>query len=257
MRGAGNNGILVWRTAKGDDGTLVVDNRIEDIAAKRGGSGQYGNAINVFRAGNVIVRGNRIARVAFSAVRGNAASNIQIAGNTATDCGEVALYSEFGFEGAVIANNTVDGAAIGISVTNFNEGGRLAVVQGNLIRNIKDKRPAGTDPGDGAGIGIAVEADTAVTGNVIENAPVAGINVGWGPHMRDVSVVGNVVRTAGYGISVSVASGAGAALITGNLIAGATRGAIVGMQFAQAVTGDLTKEPARYAQLQISGNRVR
>ena len=75
--------------------------------------------------------------------------------------------------------------------------------------------------------------------------------------MRDVSVVGNVVRNAGYGISVSVATGAGAALITGNLIAGTTRGAIVGMQHAQVVTGDLSKEPTRYAQLQISGNRVR
>ena len=29
------------------------------------------------------------------------------------------------------------------------------------------------------------------------------------------------------------------------------------MDFAQAVTGDLTKEPARFANLQISGNRVR
>ena len=48
MRGAGNNGILVWSSARADDGTLVIDNRIEDIANKRGGSGQYGNAINVF-----------------------------------------------------------------------------------------------------------------------------------------------------------------------------------------------------------------
>lgn len=34
---AGNGGILVHRSAKGDDGTLVVDNRIEDIANTRGG----------------------------------------------------------------------------------------------------------------------------------------------------------------------------------------------------------------------------
>src|SRR5204862_4191581 len=146
-----------------------VDNRIEDINNLAGGSGQYGNAINVFRAGNVMVRGNRISRAAYSAVRGNAASNIQITGNTATDLGEVAIYSEFGFEGAVIANNTIDGAALGVAVTNFNEGGRLAVVQGNLIRNLLPKRPAGTDPGDSAGIGIGVEADAAVTGNTIEN----------------------------------------------------------------------------------------
>ena len=257
VRGAGNGGILVHRSAKGDDGTLVVDNRVEDIANVSGGSGQYGNAINVFRAGNVIVRGNRISRAAYSAVRGNAASNIQITGNTATDLGEVAIYSEFGFEGAIIANNTVDGAALGIVACNFNEGGRLAVVQGNMIRNLKPKRPAGTAPDDAGGIGIAVEADASVTGNVIENAPVAGIMVGWGAFMRDVSVTGNVVRDCRLGISVSVVNGAGTAVITGNLISGSPRGAIVGMDHAKAVTGDLSEAPTRYANLQISGNRVR
>lgn len=253
---AGNGGILVHRSMKGDDGTLILDNRIEDIANVSGGSGQFGNAINVFRAANVMVRGNRISRAAFSAVRGNAASNVQIVGNTATDIGETAIYSEFGFEGAVIANNTVDGAALGVSVVNFNEGGRLAVVQGNLIRNLKPKRPAGTDPGDAAGVGIAVEADASVTGNVIEGAPGAGIAVGWGAYMRDVSVVGNVVRNARYGVTVSVTNGAGTAVVSGNLISGSAKGAIVGMDHAKAVT-DLSQEPTRFANLQISGNRVR
>ena len=209
IRNAGNNGIQVWRSQAGDDGTQVIDNRIEDTLAQAGGSGQNGNAINVFRAHNVIVRGNRIRNAAFSAVRGNAASNIQITNNTCTGLGEVAIYAEFGFEGAVIANNTIDGAAIGVAVTNFNQGGRLAVVQGNLIRNLVPKRPAGTDPNDGAGIGIGVEADTAVTGNIIENAPTAGISVGWGQYLRDVSVTGNVVRGAGVGIAVSVVAGRG------------------------------------------------
>jgi uncharacterized secreted repeat protein (TIGR03808 family) len=175
VRGASNGGILVWRSASGDDGTLVVDNRIEDVAAKAGGSGQYDNAVNVFRAGNVIVRGNRIRNAAFSAVRGNTASNLQIVGNTCTGLGEVALYAEFGFEGALIANNIVDGAALGVSVTNFNQGGRLAVVQGNVIRNLTNKRPPGTDPKDLAGVGIGIEADTVVTGKVVENAPNIGI----------------------------------------------------------------------------------
>jgi uncharacterized secreted repeat protein (TIGR03808 family) len=257
VRGAGNGGILVHRSQKGDDGTLVIDNRIEDINNVAGGSGQYGNAINVFRAGNVIVRGNRISRVAYSAVRGNGASNIQITGNTATDSGEVAIYSEFGFEGAIIANNTIDRAALGIVTCNFNEGGRLAVVQGNMIRNLKAKRPIGTAPDDAGGVGIAVEADASVTGNVVENAPVAGIMVGWGAYMRDVSINGNVVRNSPLGVAVSVVNGAGTAAITGNLISGASRGAIVGMDHAKAVTGDLSQEPARYANLQISGNRVR
>jgi uncharacterized secreted repeat protein (TIGR03808 family) len=257
VRSAGNNGILVWRSAPSDDGTLVVDNRVENIANKSGGSGQYGNAINVFRANNVIVRGNRIRNAAFSAVRGNAASNLQIVGNTCTRLGEVALYAEFGFEGAVIANNIVDGAAMGVSVTNFNDGGRLAVVQGNLIRNLIDHRPPGTDPNDDAGIGIGVEADTLVSGNVIENAPHAGITAGSGRYLRDVAISSNIVRGANYGIAVSVVPGAGTTLIADNLISGARLSAIVGTEWKRPVT-DLTQESAsRYAQLSISGNRVR
>ena len=201
ITGAGNNGIQIWRGKPGDDGTIVTDNRIEAIENRSGGSGQYGNAVNVFRAANVIVRGNRIRNCAFTAVRGNAASNFQIAGNSISDVREVAIYAEFGFEGALVANNTIDGAAIGVSITNFNQGGRLASVTGNIIRNLLTKRPAGTDPGDGAGIGIAVEADTAVTGNVIENAPTAGMILGWGHHLRDVAATGNVVRQADIGIA--------------------------------------------------------
>jgi uncharacterized secreted repeat protein (TIGR03808 family) len=258
VRGAGNNGILVWRSEPGDDSTLVVDNRIESIMNKAGGSGEYGNAVNVFRADNVIVRGNRIRNAAFSAVRGNKASNLQILGNTCTGLGEVALYAEFGFEGALIANNIVDNAAIGVSVTNFNQGGRLAVVQGNLIRNLVAQRPAGTDPNDDSGIGIGVEADTLVSGNVVENAPHVGIAAGWGPYLRDVAISGNIVRNADYGITVSVAPGAGTSLVADNLISGARSGAIVGMEWNKPVTGDLSKTGAeRYAQLTINGNRVR
>ena len=258
VRDAGNGGILVWRSAVGDDGTLVVDNRIENTLNKAGGSGEYGNAINIFRADNVIVRGNRVDNAAFSAVRGNAASNLQIVGNTCTGIGEVALYAEFGFQGALIANNIVDGAALGVSVTNFNKGGRLAIVQGNIIRNLADRRPPGTDPNDIAGVGIGVEADTVVTGNVIENAPSAGIAAGWGAYLRDVSITSNVIRRADFGITISVASGAGAAVIADNMIADVRSGAIVGVEWKKAVTGDLAKDgAARYPQLSIGGNRVR
>ncbi len=257
IRVAGNNAIQVWRSEAGDDGTLITDNRIEGVLARAGGSGQNGNGINVFRAANVVVQGNRIRGCAFSAVRGNAASNLQVIANNCTGSGEVAIYAEFGFEGAVIANNVVDGAAVGVAVTNFNQGGRFAVVQGNVIRNLTPKRPAGTDPNDGAGIGIGVEADSAVTGNVIENAPSVGISVGFGQHLRDVTVTGNVVRTVGIGIAVSVAPGAGAAVIADNLISGAKQGAIVGMEWKKPV-GDLARDgAARYAQLAINGNRVR
>src|SRR6202045_3151071 len=256
--GTNDNGIEILRTAIGDDGTLVLDNRIEDIKAGPGGSGQYGNAINVFRAGNVIVRGNRIRNCDYSAVRGNSASNIQITGNSVSGVREVALYSEFSFEGAVIANNTVDGAAVGVSVCNFNEGGRLAVVQGNIIRNLLAKRPIGTAPDDDAGIGIYVEADTTVSGNVIENAPSFGIVAGWGKYLRDVVLTGNVIRKAFVGIGVSVASGAGTALVNNNMISQTPRGAVVGLDHARPITPDLCAEGApRFAQAAVGMNAVR
>ncbi len=258
IQGTNDNGIEILRTTIGDDGTLVADNRIEDVKAGPGGSGQYGNAINAFRAGNVIVRGNRIRNCDYSAVRGNSASNIQITGNSVSDVREVALYSEFSFEGAVIANNTVDGAALGVSVCNFNEGGRLAVVQGNIIRNLLPKRPIGTAPDDDAGIGIYVEADTSVSGNVIENAPSFGIVAGWGKYLRDVVISGNVIRNAFVGVGVSVTPGAGTALVNNNMISEAPRGAVVGLDHARPITPDLSMEGAqRFAQVMLGTNAVR
>jgi uncharacterized secreted repeat protein (TIGR03808 family) len=258
VRGAGNGGILVWRGKPGDDGTLVLDNRIEDIANKSGGTGQYGNAINVFRADNVIVRGNRIRNAAYSAVRGNMASNLQISGNTCSGLGEAAIIIEFGFQGAVIANNIIDGAAVGIAITNFSDGGRLAVVQGNLIRNLVRGRPAGEDQINTDAFGISVEADTAVSGNVLDNIEGTGIRAGYGPYLRDVTITANVVRSTDRGIAVSVVQGGGTAVIADNLISDARLGAIIGMEWEKTVTGDLSKDGAeRYAQLSIGGNRVR
>jgi uncharacterized secreted repeat protein (TIGR03808 family) len=255
IRGSGNGGIRVWQGAKRRDGSLIADNTVEDTHARAGGSGQNGNAINVFRAGDVIVRGNHIRNAAFSAVRGAAASNIQIVGNSCVSLDEVAIYCEFEFEGAVIADNVVDEAGSGISVTNFKEGGRLATVRGNVVRNLRARIPR-TEP-DTEGFGIGVEADTAVTGNVVENAQTAGISVGWGEYMRNVAVTGNMVRTSGVGVAVSVAKGAGTAAIVGNMLADTKRGAIVGMEWRKPVTGDLALSGAEhYPQLKISGNQV-
>lgn len=256
IRDSGNGGIRVWQSVKRHDGSVVADNTIEDTEARAGGTGENGNAINVFRAANVIVRNNIIRRAGFSAIRGNAAANIQIIGNNCASLKETALYSEFDFEGAVVANNVVDTAENGISVTNFNNGGRLATVHGNLIRNIGVQR-ADTAPED-AGIGIGIEAETAVTGNVVENAAQIGIRAGWGAYLRNVTVSGNVVRNAAIGIAVSVAPKAGDAVISGNIIAGAQHGSVVAMEWAKVVSGDLTKEgAARYPQLAIDKNQTR
>ncbi|HUS98657.1 MAG TPA: TIGR03808 family TAT-translocated repetitive protein, partial [Hyphomicrobiaceae bacterium] len=78
----GDNGILVWRSSPGHDGTLVAGNRISHIRAQSGGTGQNGNGVNVFRADGVRISGNMISDCAYSAVRGNTASDIAITDNT-------------------------------------------------------------------------------------------------------------------------------------------------------------------------------
>ena len=123
----GNNGIQVWTTDSSENGTLVINNRVERISAKAGGSGQNGNGINIYKAAQVLVANNRIADCFFSAVRNNAGNNCQILGNNISRTGEVAIYVEFAFEGAVVSNNMIDDVGFGISLTNFNKGGRLAV----------------------------------------------------------------------------------------------------------------------------------
>lgn len=252
---SGNGGIHIWQSAKQNDGSIVEGNTIEDTAARGGGDGQNGNAINIYRAAGVIVRGNVIRRAAFTAIRGNAASHIVIRNNQCFELGEVAIYSEFDFEDATIVDNIVDTAAVGIAVTNMDQGGHLAVVRGNVIRNLVNKRPQGGP--DSAGVGIGVEADTTVSGNTIENAPTMGIEVGAGKYLRDCKVTNNIVRGVDIGIGVSVVQGAGSAVIASNVISNVKRGAVVGMEWDKPATGDLTRGGAdKFPQLTIADNKV-
>lgn len=240
----GDNGIQVWASEPREDGTLVTGNRISRIAARSGGSGQNGNGINVFRAGNVTVSGNRISDCAFSAVRNNAGSGCQITGNSVSRMGEVAIYCEFGFEGAVVSGNQIETARHGISITNFNEGGRLAVCAGNVIRDAQTG-------------GISAEADTTVMGNVIEGARGNGITLGWGGYSRNLLASGNILRDCGRGIAFSLAAGAGPAMISGNRIDGSHGKSIVGMEHDTELTGDLgTGEVPLPLQRLIAGNFV-
>jgi uncharacterized secreted repeat protein (TIGR03808 family) len=252
----GNAGILVYRWEEGEDGSIVSANRVERIAAVDGGTGQNGNGINVFRAHNVIVSNNRIADCAFTAIRANSADNVQIVGNNCIRMGEVGIYSEFVFEAALIANNVVDAAATGISVANFLDGGRMAVVSGNIVRNLTGgPGPYEADP-PGFGIGIAIEADVALTGNVIDGAPLFGVLLGWGPYLRDVAATGNVIRATPIGFAVTVVEGGGPALIANNVISGATEGAVVGYRWAERTTGDLSVDARDFPQITIAGNRI-
>lgn len=256
VRDCANGGILVHRWSVGEDATLIDGNRVMRIAARAGGTGQNGNGINIFRAGNVMVTNNHVSDCAFSAIRANQASNIQIVSNQAIRSGETAIYAEFSFEGAVIASNLIDGGTVGISVANFNEGGRLAAVSGNIIRNLSTQGPYPAEYA-GFGIGMAIEADAAVTGNVIEGAPKWGVLMGWGPFLRSVNFTGNTIRNSGAGVAVSVVEGAGSALISGNMFDTTPGGAIIGCRWNEVVTKDLAKVGAgRFSHLTLERNVV-
>ncbi|MEP7457046.1 TIGR03808 family TAT-translocated repetitive protein [Phyllobacterium sp. SB3] len=254
----GNGGIIVHRYEQSRDATLVTGNRVSKISANAGGTGQNGNGINVFRADNVIVANNIINGCAFSAIRANTAKSLQITGNNCTGSGETAIYAEFAFEGAVIANNLVDGGTNGISMVNFDSGGRIGTCSGNIVRNLSTKGPYVPGPGTPAnfGIGISVEADVSIIGNLIENAPQYGIQLGWGPYMRNLVASGNIIRSSGEGIAVSVVKGVGSAIVTDNVIQGAKRGGIVGHSWLEITEKDLVASAAKHPNLTIDGNRI-
>jgi uncharacterized secreted repeat protein (TIGR03808 family) len=250
----GNGGILIHRWKKAADDSIVSGNRIYRIRANDGGTGQNGNGINLFRADNVMVSNNHISDCAFTAIRANSASDVQINGNQCRRSGETAIYVEFEFEGAVVSGNMIDGAANGISIANFDKGGRLASVTGNVVRNLTLTGPYAHELG--FGIGIAAEADTLVSGNIIEGAPRWGMQLGWGPYLRNLVVTGNVIRKAPIGCAVSVVDGAGTAVITDNVFQETAGGAVLGFAWDKKMTGELAAGASGYPQLTVERNRI-
>ncbi len=247
-----NGGIRVWRDKNGHDGTIVSNNHISAIGSGSG-NGQNGNGVNIFKADAVIVANNVITDCDFSAIRANSTNNTIIKANQCLNCREVAIFSEFAFTGSIITGNIIDGAAAGISITNFNDGGRLAICANNIVRNILPFSP--TNP-DTRPVGIFVEADTAVSANVVDNVPGTGIALGWGPYLRNVLAANNIVRQTEIGIAVSVAPGAGFAKITSNLISGASRAGMAGTAWRDIVTLDLVGDAARFSNISLSDNSI-
>jgi len=252
----GNNGIQLWRSQAGDEQSLIRGNRINRIRNDAGGDGPNGNGISLFRAGGVVIEGNTLRDCALTFIRNNSGSAVQILGNQGRRCGETALYSEFAFEGAIIANNLVEDCAQGANITNLDHGGRLSVFANNIVRNAqKGLAPKGKELV--GGIGVHVEAEAAVTGNVIENASEIGISLGWSWAMRNLVATGNVVRRSGIGISVSLVPKERNALIANNVISEAKLGAVVGTEYGKVVTGDLTKgDDKRAAGIRVEANSV-
>lgn len=258
----GNNAISLWRSAAGDDNSRIAGNRVTRIRRDGGGNGPNGNGVVLFRAGGVIVEGNSFRDCALTFIRNNAGSSVQMLGNSGKRCGEVGYYSEFAFEGAIMANNIAEDVAQGFNITNLDHGGRLAICANNIVRRARRGiAPKGFTPGkpndEIGGTAIHVEAEASVTGNVVEQASEVGISLGWSWAMRNIVATGNIVRDCGVGIGVSLVPKERNVVIANNVIAGAGRGAIVGTEYGRAVTGDLSRGPDRRAAgIRVEGNAV-
>ncbi len=202
------------------------------------------------------MEGNVIRRAAFTAVRNNGGGNVVIAGNNVAACGEVALYAEFGFDGVSISAMWDGRARLGIVSTNFGPRRSHRSISGNVLRNMRAGRHA--DGTQGGGTGIMAEGDAAISGNIVDKADTAGLQLGWGPSLRDVTATGNTLRDCAIGVQISVAPGAGNAAVIGNTIAGAKRQAIVGMQWHKVATGDLAVTGAKdWPAIRLAENVIR
>lgn len=251
IENCGNAGIRIWRSSPGLDGSIIIANRFADIDWRDGGNGQNGNGVNVFRADGVIVSDNQFDRCAFTAVRLNAATSTIVRGNSCRASGEVAIFSEFEFSGSVIADNLIDGAAAGISMTNLDSGGHLASCTGNIVRNLYARSDVNPDT---TPYGIAAEADAIISGNAVSVVPGIGIAAGYGPFLRNVAIVGNVVSDCEIGIGVSIAPGAGAVHLADNLIS-RSKLAIAGLAWDEVVERDLV-DGAHFPHVSVANNRV-
>jgi uncharacterized secreted repeat protein (TIGR03808 family) len=252
----GNNGVQIWRSQRGDDGSQVRGNRISRIRRDGGGDGPNGNGVVIFRADGVIAEGNTLRDCALTFIRNNAGSNVQILGNNGARCGEVGYYSEFAFEGAILSNNIAEDVAHGFNITNLDHGGRIAVCSNNIIRRVRrGLAPWGKDII--GGIGIRVEAEAAVTGNVVEECSDIAIALGWSWAMRNLLAANNVIRDAGIGVGVSLVPKERNVVVSNNVISGARIGAVVGTEYDKPVTGDLTRGgDRRSAGVRVEGNAV-
>lgn len=237
QREIGNNGVVITRTQAGEEPSQIAFNRIERVRARAAGMGENGNAISVIRANGVMVTSNRVADCATSAVRLDAATNTQVLSNTCLRSGQTAIRAIGGSEGVVVGNNVVDGAAAGIAIDAGGDGSRLAIVQGNLVRNITLLRGS-------LGLGIVAEARTVISGNVVENTAGFGLQLGHGADMAELTATNNIIRSAPVGIAIAGEPEAGSVFVSANLVSGAADGAIRAMRDGQAMGPDLARAAA-------------
>lgn len=230
VKNSGNTGIRVIRDNLETDRSAILNNTVDATKAIAGGNGANGNGINVYRAGNVTISGNKVSNSAFSAIRLNASSGSHVIGNYCHSSYEVALYVEAPgerepFHGGIVADNIIDDCGAGISIANTNNGGRRIVVSGNQITHAVNHTV--TYPGGSYqtfGRGIEADGDVIVTRNQIESVADWAIlahasNYGVGTATMMVLITDNMIKTCGGGIAFHNEDATyGRIMIGGNMI---------------------------------------
>lgn len=226
-----DNGICVWTHTATGNGSLVRNNTINWIANASGGTGEYGNGILVYRAGNVKVAEKNIFNAKYSAIRLNGTRDCHVLNNHCWNLREVAIFIEapgagINLSGCVVSGNTIDTAGLGISVANaglYNDGSaRRCIVSNNVINNmvINDISDPGQPASKTVGKGISVEVDADVMGNVIQNTKGSAISLGTNDATRNVMAVGNLMMGCPMGIGYSANGAASTVLISSNVVRG-------------------------------------
>ena len=230
-----NGGILVHRWQPADDGTIVSGNRVD--AHRRRATAAPGRTATASTSSAPTMSWSRTTSSATAPSRRSAPT--------------APATSRFPPTPASGSGETGDLFRVRLRRRHHQRQHRRRRRQRHLDRQFQRGRPHGRllgqhraqpvasvgpyqqDP-PGFGVGISVEADCAVTGNVVENVPLYGMQIGWGEYMRNVVATGNVIRKAGTGIIISVVEGTGSAVISDNVIDSVRDGAIVGYRWARA-----------------------
>lgn len=237
IQNCSNNGIMVWTSAVAGNNSIISNNLITSINSGSG-TGQNGNAIEVFRAIAVNVIGNQISGCQYSAIRLNGGGDAIIIGNNCYGSRETAIFLEAptsgtNLNGGVICANMVDTAGNGISVANSGEPGegtaRSVAITGNRVTGIVHQtiNDPGYIPTVSIAFGISVETACVVAGNLVDTAAGIGINIGHNAASGNTNTTGNLVLNAPIGIGYSAQSGAGNIVISSNEVQGATSGGII------------------------------
>ncbi len=216
----GNGGIVVVGGPNRQGNAIITANRIAGIGARAGGNGFNGNAIKIVRCDDVVIADNQLLECAYTAVRLVGAGNVSVTGNVCRNCGEVAIVSEEGHAGMAVADNVIDGAASGISLSGRAPVGHVATCTGNVVRNIRPTTAEST----ATPMGIHVAAGTSVVGNMIHTVEGIGIHAGDGTSLRRIMISGNTLEAVHTGIAITLAQDPAPdqILVSGNLI-GTTR----------------------------------